>query len=183
MAVIIDRHPSRTAPDHCIRIGLINNMSDEALKGTERQYLSLLGAASHGLQIHLSLYTLPGIPRGEASQRHVASIYSSIEDMWDGELDGLIVTGREPLAADLKEECYWDSFVRTLEWAREHAHATIWSCLAAHAAVLHMDGIRRQREAISSSAFTRASAWPIIRCWRMPRRTLRCLTRDGTACP
>ncbi len=143
MPVVVDSHCNRSASDSCIHIGLINNMPDEALKATERQYVSLLGAASHGLQIRLSLYTLPGVPRSETSSRHIASVYSNIDEMWGGELDGLIVTGREPLAADLKDEPYWDSFTKTLAWARENAHATVWSCLAAHAAVLHMDGIRR----------------------------------------
>ena len=33
------------------------------------------------------------------------------------------------------------------DWAQENAHSTVWSCLAAHAAILHMDGIgRRKRE-------------------------------------
>ena len=33
-------------PNGCIEIGLINNMSDEALKATERQFISLLESAS-----------------------------------------------------------------------------------------------------------------------------------------
>ena len=60
-------------------------------------------------------------------------------------MDGLIVTGREPLAANLVDEPYWKSFTKTLAWAQENAHSTIWSCLAAHAAILHLDGIGRLR--------------------------------------
>ncbi|MGA3227772.1 MAG: homoserine O-succinyltransferase [Acidobacteriaceae bacterium] len=127
----------------CITVGLINNMSDEALKTTERQYTSLLGSASGGMQVHLSFYTLPEVPRNDASARHIAAHYSSIDDLWEGELDGLIVTGREPLAAKLTDETYWQSFTKILLWAQENAHSTVWSCLAAHAAVLHMDGIDR----------------------------------------
>ena len=41
MPVLFDSEPSG-----CIKIGLINNMSDEALKATERQFVSLLDAAS-----------------------------------------------------------------------------------------------------------------------------------------
>ena len=143
MPVLLESHFSRAGADSCVHIGLINNMPDEALKGTERQYLSLLDAASDGVPVRLSLFTLPGVPRSETSRRHIASLYSNIEELWDGQLDGLIVTGREPLAAKLEDEPYWDSFTRTLAWAEENAHATVWSCLAAHAAVLHMDGIRR----------------------------------------
>jgi homoserine O-succinyltransferase len=134
---------ARDTSGKCLTIGLVNNMADEALKTTERQYISLLNAASEGIRIHLSFYTLPEIPRNELSQRHITSLYSSIDDLWEGQLDGLIVTGREPLAATLMDEPYWASLTKTLAWAQENAHATAWSCLAAHAAVLHMDGIER----------------------------------------
>ena len=73
----------------------------------------------------------------------MGSIYANIEDLWEGHLDGLIVTGREPLAANLADEPYWESFTRTLAWAQENAYSTIWSCLAAHAAILHLDGVGR----------------------------------------
>ena len=31
-----------------------------------------------------------------------------------------------------------------MDWAEDHTVSTIWSCLAAHAAVLHLDGVHRQ---------------------------------------
>jgi homoserine O-succinyltransferase len=40
---------------------------------------------------------------------------------------------------------YWPSLARLVDWANETATPTIWSCLAAHAAVLHLDGIERTR--------------------------------------
>jgi homoserine O-succinyltransferase/O-acetyltransferase len=43
------------------------------------------------------------------------------------------------------DEPYWDSFSRLVDWAKENAHSTVWSCLAAHAAILQMDGIRRRK--------------------------------------
>jgi homoserine O-succinyltransferase/O-acetyltransferase len=130
-------------PNGCIKIGLINNMSDEALKATERQFITLLESASDDMPIHLSFYTLPGIPRRDLTAGHISGRYSNIEELWDGHLDGLIVTGREPKAANLADEPYWDSFTRMLALAQENCHATVFSCLAAHAAILHMDGIRR----------------------------------------
>jgi homoserine O-succinyltransferase len=122
---------------------LINNMPDGALEATERQFLSLLNSASDGISIRLSLYALPEIPRNEAAARHIGNFYSSVESLWDTQLDGLIVTGREPLAPNLADEPYWGTFTKVLEWARDNTHSTVWSCLAAHAATLHMDGVRR----------------------------------------
>jgi homoserine O-succinyltransferase/O-acetyltransferase len=138
MPVLFDDEPSG-----CIKIGLVNNMSDEALRATERQFISLLESASDKTPIHLSFYTLPGVPRGEVAAGYIGGRYSNIEELWEGHLDGLIVTGREPKAANLVDEPYWDSFIRLLGWAQEDCHATVFSCLAAHAAILRMDGIPR----------------------------------------
>jgi homoserine O-succinyltransferase len=59
-------------------------------------------------------------------------------------LDGLIVTGTEPCAASLQDEPYWPALSRLVDWARGNTTSAVWSCLAAHAAVLHADGIARQ---------------------------------------
>jgi len=129
--------------DPCLTIGLLNNMAGQAFKATERQFLHLLNAASDGIPIHATFYRLPGLSQAEAGGSHFASHYASVETLWDDHLDGLIVTGREPKTADLRDEPYWTSFTQVLEWARDHTFSTVWSCLAAHAAVLHMDGIQR----------------------------------------
>ena len=60
-------------------------------------------------------------------------------------LDGLIVTGAEPIAATLPEEPFWKDLTDVIDWAEANTRSAIWSCLAAHAAVLHLDGIERQR--------------------------------------
>ena len=48
------------------------------------------------------------------------------------------------MAPSLKDEPYWESLKTLLEWAEHHTYSSVWSCLAAHAAVLHLDGIRRR---------------------------------------
>ena len=127
----------------CLDIGLVNNMPDAALHATERQFLALLQAAADGIDIHLTLYTLPEVPRGDFGREHV-SRYADFRDLWKSHHDGLIVTGTEPRAADLRDEPYWDSLTSVLEWAEGHTYSTILSCLAAHAGVLHLDGIARR---------------------------------------
>jgi homoserine O-succinyltransferase len=132
-----------------LHIGLVNNMADAALRATEHQFLRLLEAAAGDLLVHVTLYALPEVERKPAAQRRVRSFYAGIGQLWELPpeqwLDGLIVTGREPLTPGLREEAYWPSFMRVLEWAREHARSAVWSCLAAHAAVLALDGIERVR--------------------------------------
>src|SRR5438105_8998183 len=127
----------------CIDIGLINNMPDAALDATERQFRALLSAAADDIGVRLTLYTLPEVPRTDFGRRQV-SRYSSIDDLWGRDHDGLIVTGTEPQAADLKDEPYWGSLTKVLEWAENHTYSTILSCLAAQAGILHLDRIVRR---------------------------------------
>jgi homoserine O-succinyltransferase len=139
------RRPERT--NECITIGLLNNMAGAAFKATEGQFVSLLNSASEGIPIHVSFYALPGLSPAESGGAHFASHYQSVEALMDTQLDGLIVTGREPKMTDLRDEPYWKSFTQVLDWARANTASSIWSCLAAHAAVLHMDGIGRRKSA------------------------------------
>jgi homoserine O-succinyltransferase len=134
---------SRESNPRCIDIGLVNNMPDAALNATERQFLALLRAAADDITIHLTLYTLPEVPRTDFGREQV-SRYSDFRDLWKSHHDGLIVTGTEPRAADLKDEPYWESLTDVLEWAENHTYSTILSCLAAHAGILHIDGIARR---------------------------------------
>ena len=158
--------PARRAgrPEPELVIGLLNNMSVTALEATERQFTAMLNSASDGFSIHLKRYFFPEILQGDSAALYRDLGYESVESLWDSELDGLIVTGREPLTPSLRDEPYWNSFVRVLDWARNHACSTIWSCLAAHAAVLHMDGIQRVRSEQKHSGIfdcTRVSDHPI----------------------
>jgi homoserine O-succinyltransferase/O-acetyltransferase len=127
----------------CVNIGLVNNMPDAALDTTERQFRALLGAAAADMVVRLTLYSLPEVPRTDFGRQQVSG-YSDLSELWDSGLDGLIVTGAEPRAADLEDEPFWGSLTRVLEWAERNTYSTILSCLAAHAGILHFDGIVRQ---------------------------------------
>ncbi len=140
-----DAPPPEGRSNKCITIGLINNMPDAALEATERQFISLLQSASERMHVRLSFHALPNIPRNRPAARHISNYYSSTENLWGKSLDGLIVTGREPLTSNLADEPYWESFGDLLEWAKDNTYSTIWSCLAAHAALLRLDGIGRVR--------------------------------------
>jgi homoserine O-succinyltransferase/O-acetyltransferase len=126
-----------------IDIGIINNMPDAALQATERQFLSLIEQAAAKTQVRVQFYALPGVARSDPARRHIAN-YKSVESLWDSSLDGIIVTGAEPRAANLKREPYWPALAKLVDWAKSNTASAIWSCLAAHAAVLHLDGVQRR---------------------------------------
>src|SRR5208283_6216557 len=68
-----------------------------------------------------------------------------IQDLFDVPLDALIVTGMEPQTKSLQDEPVWDNITRLVNWAADNSVPVIWSCLAAHAAALYLDGIPRSR--------------------------------------
>ncbi len=136
--------PLELNASNCITIGLVNNMPDAAFEATERQFTDLLRAATPNVVVLLKLFAIPEIPRAEDTCRALAERYRDISELWNTPLDGLIVTGTEPRAKNLTDEPYWGTFSKIVDWARDHTGSTIWSCLAAHAAVLHADGIERR---------------------------------------
>jgi homoserine O-succinyltransferase len=126
-----------------VRIAFVNNMPDTALEDTEMQFFELLDAAAGDIPVFLSLHSLTGVPRGELGQQHVSSFYGSTDALLNGQFDGVIMTGTEPRQRNLRNEPYWSALANVLDWAESNTVSTILSCLAAHAGVLHSDGIDR----------------------------------------
>jgi homoserine O-succinyltransferase len=118
-----------------LTIGLINNMPTAAIRSAERQYHEILTEAAANTPLILRWFRVSG-----ARPPH----YESMDDLWDSKVDGLIVTGAEPKAARLSDEPFWLPLTQTIDWAARNTRSTIWSCLAAHAAVLYLDGVERQ---------------------------------------
>jgi homoserine O-succinyltransferase/O-acetyltransferase len=122
----------REGDANCIEVGLINNMPDLALEQTERQMLKLLDAAADDILVRLKLYALPDVPREDWGRKHLARLhYYGVGDLWNSRLDGLIVTGAEPVAPDLTQEPYWHTLTEVFDWAEHNTTSTILSCLAA----------------------------------------------------
>lgn len=126
-------------------IGLVNNMPDAALQATERQFCDLLAKASPDLLVLVRFFSIAQLQRSEAGRAYVSQHYEDIGEMFADRLDGLIVTGTEPRAPVLSDEPYWPTMTKLIDWAEDHTTSTVWSCLAAHAAVLHLDGIQRRQ--------------------------------------
>ena len=93
----------------------------------------------------LKLYSLPDLPRGDAGEQHLRNFYHGIGELLKSRFDGMIMTGTEPRQPDLRNEPYWPALAEVLDWAERNTASTVLSCLAAHAGVLHSDGIPRHR--------------------------------------
>jgi hypothetical protein len=93
-----------------------------------------------GKTVRVRLFALPRI-RAAISRGRLSV---PIGRLWNTRLDGLIVSGMEPGPGALREEPYWRMFTELIDWADRQTTSSIWSRLAAHAVVLHRDGIERR---------------------------------------
>jgi homoserine O-succinyltransferase len=143
-----------------LHIGLVNNMPDAALRATELQFAKLLKDASgalgaNAMDVRLHLFSLSEIPRGEIARSRMEGFYENAALLPAAGLDALIVTGAEPRTPNLRDEPYWRALAHLIDWAEIGTLSTYFSCLAAHAAVLHLDNIARHAlETKLSGVFT-----------------------------
>ncbi|HEY8163885.1 MAG TPA: homoserine O-succinyltransferase [Methylocystis sp.] len=128
-----------------LEIALLNNMPDQALAATRTQFERLVRAGAEGVEIRWRSYWLPGLERSETARRYLGRTHEDIEALYRRGADALIVTGSEPRAARLDQEPYWPQLQTLVDWACTHTSSTLWSCLAAHAATLHLAGVERRR--------------------------------------
>ena len=129
-------HGTRHSPPAELVIGLVNNMPPGARRATEQQFSALLKTASQRLGIEVCLFVV------ETLLGHTDDTLAVLRE---AEADGLIVTGAEPQTDAITDEPLWPALGRLIDWAADHTLSSIWSCMAAHAAVFRLDQIRRRR--------------------------------------
>lgn len=140
----LERSPSE-ASDVPVEIALVNTMPDAAFEDTERQFTGLLTAGAEGRPMHISLYTIPDKNRSEVIRQVLADRYQGLGALYRHPPDAVVVTGSEPRQFDLRDEVTWVSLSGLLRWARRSTSAVLLSCLAAHASLLTVNGVERER--------------------------------------
>jgi homoserine O-succinyltransferase len=116
-------------------IGLVNNMAVPAMASTKAQFAGLLQAS--GRPVNMVCFTMR--PPQDRPRDHLP-----IEALADRGIDAVIVTGMELSTSNLRDEWVWQKLTRLHDWCEQESLPAIWSCLAAHAAVLHRDDIARK---------------------------------------
>ncbi|WP_428490158.1 homoserine O-acetyltransferase/O-succinyltransferase family protein [Rhodopila sp.] len=147
-------------------VGLINNMPPAARRATEQQFAELLKTASRRLRVRVKLFAVETL---------LDDPDDTLAMLDQSGADAVIVTGAEPRASAITDEPLWPALGRLIDWAGERTISTIWSCMAAHAAVFRLDQISRRPLARKlSGVFTcvKASDHPLLAdapgCWPVP---------------
>lgn len=127
-----------------LHIGLLNMMPDAALETTERQYLKLVGGCNQIAQFYVHPFSLPGLERSEATASYILRYYRTFAELQREGLDALIITGANVTGSVLDQEPFWEPLMEVLKWAQRRVTSVWCSCLASHAVLQHLYGIRRQ---------------------------------------
>jgi homoserine O-succinyltransferase/O-acetyltransferase len=137
------RAPTEASSGAPLEIALVNNMPESAAEATVAQFETLLRRSAQGIAYRLRCYALP---QSDVARCSIFETHEGIEALYARGADVLIVTGAEPRAEKLSQEPFWEDFSQLVSWARSETSGTLWSCLAAHAAVEVLDGVQRRRQ-------------------------------------
>lgn len=142
---VFNQHRAAKQDIRELHVGIMNLMPDAALQATERQFMRLVGSCNRIAQFKIHLLSAQGIRRDKAAQQHIDTYYESFGDIKASGLDALILTGANPVQADITLEPFWDEMLEVVEWAKSHVSSILCSCLASHALVKQFYGIERYK--------------------------------------
>jgi homoserine O-succinyltransferase len=128
-----------------LHVGLLNLMPDAALQVTEQQYIRLIGGSNAIVQLFVHPFTVDGVERGPQGQAHIDTHYETFDQVREGGLDALIISGANVEDPDLTRAPFWEPLGEVAAWADEHVTSTICSCLASHALIQRRYGVERRR--------------------------------------
>lgn len=126
-----------------LRVALVNIVPDRAFEDTHRRFCDLIRASSRDLDVELRCYRLPDVCRSHPPALLRAS-YQDVQCLYQDPPDALLVTGTEPVSAELTAEEFWSALEDLVRWAVTTVPSTLMSCLAAHATLRALDDVDRR---------------------------------------
>ena len=116
-----------------IRIGILNLMPLK--EETELQLLRSL--ANTPLQVDVTFLTVSSHESKNTSMSHLNHFYQTMDEIWDENLDGLIITGAPVEHLEFEEVDYWDELCEIMEWSKTHVYSTLHICWGAQAGLYY----------------------------------------------
>ena len=106
---------------------------------TETQLLRKL--SNSPLQVEVELLQTASHRAQNTDASHLASFYTTFEQIKDKNYDGMIITGAPVENLDFNDVDYWPELCRIMKWTRTHVHATLHICWGAQAGLYYHYGI------------------------------------------
>jgi len=120
-----------------LRIAIVNLMPTKI--ATETQLLRLL--SNTPLQVEITLVRMDSHESRNTAPEHLASFYTTFDQLRGRKLDGLVMTGAPVEQLPFEEVDYWAELREMMDWAAEHVFSTLHVCWGAQAGLYHHFGI------------------------------------------
>ncbi len=140
---VLTTHEAQRQDIRALHVGLLNMMPDAAFQVTEQQFMRLVGSSNHIAQFYVHCFTVPGLPRSEATQAYIDAHYEDIASIYADGLDALIITGANVANPRLDLEPFYQPLAEVIAWASDNVTSTLCSCLSTHALMKVLHGIDR----------------------------------------
>jgi homoserine O-succinyltransferase len=141
---VITLEDARRQDIRALHVGLLNMMPDAAFQVTEQQFIRLVGSSNQIAQFYVHPFTVPGLPRSEATRAYIARHYQDLSTIYAEGLDALIVTGANVANPRLDQEPFYQPLTEVIGWAGENVTSVLCSCLSTHALMKFLHRIDRR---------------------------------------
>jgi len=120
-----------------LRLLLLNLMPTKIV--TETQLLRKL--SNSPLQVEIEFLQTISYESKNVDPEHLASFYTSFNDVRDKFYDGMIITGAPVENMEFEDVDYWPELCDIMEWTSTNVHSTLHICWGAQAALFYHYGI------------------------------------------
>ena len=109
---------------------------------TETQILRKL--SNTPVQIQVELLRTASYQSQHTDEDHLASFYTTFEQVKGRNFDGMIITGAPVENLEFSQVEYWDELCQIMAWSRSHVHSTLHICWGAQAGLYFHHGIEKR---------------------------------------
>ena len=130
-------HRQRIRP---LKIVILNLMPTKIV--TETQILRKL--SNTPVQIQVELLRTASYQSQHTDEDHLASFYTTFDQVRDRNFDGMIITGAPVENLEFNQVDYWPELCEIMAWSRTHVHSTLHICWGAQAGLYFHHGIEKR---------------------------------------
>ena len=120
-----------------LKVLILNLMPTKIV--TETQILRKL--SNTPVQIQVELLRTASYQSQHTDEDHLASFYTTFDQVRDRNFDGMIITGAPVENLEFNQVDYWPELCEIMEWSKTHVHSTLHICWGAQAGLYYHYGI------------------------------------------
>ena len=123
-----------------LKVLILNLMPTKIV--TETQILRKL--SNTPVQIQVELLRTASYQSQHTDEDHLASFYTTFDQVRDRNFDGMIITGAPVENLEFNQVDYWPELCEIMAWSRTHVHSTLHICWGAQAGLYYHYGVEKR---------------------------------------